>query len=131
MDLFIWGNAESTVTIIAASIPVLRVLIRDRVHSHRYYKSNDSGKKTNSKLSEGSVKKATRNAPANTLVVTITGGPPDERKLPIVPDDGSDKSILGGNLEPRRSHGGRIVCTNDFSVEYSHEEHQCVEMVSV
>ena len=29
MDLFIWGNAESAVTIIAASIPILRALFRE------------------------------------------------------------------------------------------------------
>ena len=44
MDLFIWGNAEVDVTIIAASIPVLRVFAREiRTSARRYYISHVGG----------------------------------------------------------------------------------------
>lgn len=41
-DLVIWGTAESATTIMAASIPVLRVLFRDiRLHPDRHYDTEE------------------------------------------------------------------------------------------
>ena len=51
--LTIWGTAESAVTIMAASIPVLRVLFRDLKSStsRRYYGTNESDGTKNSRSS--------------------------------------------------------------------------------
>ncbi|KAK3328721.1 hypothetical protein B0H66DRAFT_578817 [Apodospora peruviana] len=103
VDLFIWGNAESTITIIAASIPILRVLIRDVTNSRRYYRSDFTHRGTMSKLTGGSTGRQ-----SHTLVVTISaGGPlnshPDSGRK--THDDGSDKSILnntGAGIEHSR-----------------------------
>ncbi|KAK3364700.1 putative integral membrane protein [Lasiosphaeria hispida] len=113
VDLFIWGNAETTVTIIAASIPTLRVLIRDATNSRRYYQSGSKGTGTNSSRTKKS-KAAT--GPGSNTVVTVSGGPlsshdPERQKQRH--DDGSDRSILGSSEKV-----GKIVRTNDFSVEY-------------
>lgn len=104
VDLFIWGNAESCVTIIAASVPILRVLIRDVKTSYRnYYVSEQNDNNTASKRS--------RVRGQNSVVVTagrrshITS----TNKL----DDGSEKSILEGRASP-----GKIVRRNEIVVEY-------------
>ncbi|KLU89502.1 hypothetical protein MAPG_08473 [Magnaporthiopsis poae ATCC 64411] len=41
-DLVTWGAAETAVTIIAASIPVLRVLLRDMASSRGYFRSGEN-----------------------------------------------------------------------------------------
>jgi len=122
VDLFIWGNAESTITIIAASIPILRVLIRDATHSRRYYKSKESVSKhshvtaTSSRLTGGSVIKHSSN-----LVVTISGGPPasqSDMRRKILNDGSKESMVLNGAIPGQVP--GRIVRTNDFSLEYHH-----------
>jgi hypothetical protein len=51
VDLFVWGNAESAVTIVAASIPTLRVLIREvKSSATRYY--NTMNESTSTRLSK-------------------------------------------------------------------------------
>lgn len=104
VDLFIWGNAESCVTIIAASVPILRVLIRDVKTSYRnYYVSEQNDNDTASKRS--------RIRGQNSVVVTAghRSHNPSANKL----DDGSDKSILDGRASP-----GKIVRRNEIVVEY-------------
>ncbi|KAH8884074.1 putative integral membrane protein [Thozetella sp. PMI_491] len=103
VDLFIWGNAESSVTIIAASIPILRVFIRD-VKTSRRSASDDRGLR-----SESSKASWQRNK------VIVLGGDaniPDARGG----EENSDNSI---DLEPLTP--GRIVRTNSVSIEY-HEK---------
>ncbi|KAK0624516.1 hypothetical protein B0T17DRAFT_492545 [Bombardia bombarda] len=111
VDLFIWGNAESAITIIAASIPILRVLIRDVAQTRRYHKTGIGGKTGMS----GSTKLP------STVVTTVSGGRDkgDIARKKRDLDDDSDKSILGndGDRTPRTA-GNKIVQTNDFSVEY-------------
>ena len=104
IDLFIWGNAESCVTIIAASIPILRVFVRDvQTSARKYYLNTDGESQTN----QGS-KKSKRNitAVASTQHSRSTGRKGD--------DDSSDKSILDGFS----SHGKHIMQTNEIAVEY-------------
>src|SRR3569833_2847478 len=104
VDLFLWGNAESNVTIIAASIPILRVLIREvKTSARRYYVSN--GNTATGLRSNG----RTLN---NTIV--ISGGAVQTQNSQKQ-DDQSDKSILGG---ADASRNGRIVRTNEINVEY-------------
>ncbi|KAK0719144.1 hypothetical protein B0H67DRAFT_484630 [Lasiosphaeris hirsuta] len=122
VDLFLWGNAETTVTIIAASIPTLRVLIRDATHSRRYYRSGSKG--TGFGTGSGVTKKSggiNGVAGGGSVLVTVSGGPlgshrPSEAGQKSLPDDGSDRSILGSS--EKVGAGGKIMRTNDFSVEY-------------
>ncbi|KAK3693299.1 hypothetical protein B0T22DRAFT_369447 [Podospora appendiculata] len=113
--LFMWGNAESNVTIVAASIPILRVLIRDAASSRRYYKSGQGSDPTrdNSKFT---------GAKQSHAVVTISGGPLDSQvdMQKQMADDSSDRSILGGDHPGALKTGpnGKIVQTQDFSVRY-------------
>lgn len=101
--LFIWGNAESCVTIIAASIPILRVFAREiKSSTKRYYATN--GAETRD---YGQGTRRTRN---NTVVVTAIRSQNSHEKS----DDWSDdKSILDKQASP-----GRIVRKDEIAVEY-------------
>ncbi|KAI1328336.1 hypothetical protein F5Y16DRAFT_419995 [Xylariaceae sp. FL0255] len=108
--LAIWYVAEACATIIAASIPVLRVLLKDinlssagRYFggSKKYAKSRDmeSGSKTKSSALHSS-----------RVVTTVTGKKPKEADM--YGDTSSDKSIL----EP--SERGKIVQTQEIRLSY-------------
>ncbi|KAB5578193.1 hypothetical protein GE09DRAFT_953002 [Coniochaeta sp. 2T2.1] len=104
IDLFIWGNAESCVTIIAASIPILRVLIRDVKTSYRnYYVSEQNDNQTGTRRS--------RTRGQSSVVVTAGRRNNSDSKNKL--DDGSEKSILDGRASP-----GKIVRRNEIVVEY-------------
>ncbi|KAJ4417115.1 hypothetical protein N0V85_001997 [Neurospora sp. IMI 360204] len=115
VDLFIWGNAESAITIIAASIPILRVLIRDATISHRYYKSEDS-KAIELKMSSSEGKRSrTMTGSENNLVVTVFAGPNkvlSDGRPPMM-----DEQSVGDDWRGPRTTG-QIVRTEDFSLEY-------------
>lgn len=115
VDLFIWGNAESCVTIIAACIPILRVLIRDvKSSAGRYYVSHRSGNMPGTS--------AVQSKARDHNTVTITGGrkgqgfntPEDEREL-------------------TRESNGKIMQTKEIAIEYQSadnwtEEHELDDM---
>ena len=103
----LWGNAETAVTIIAASIPMLRVMIRDATNSRRAYGTADSYKENGL----GSSKR-------NMRVVTISSSPmrSDVEMAKQINDDDSDKGILEDSQEAMKM--GRIVKTNDFEIKY-------------
>ncbi|OLN81960.1 hypothetical protein CCHL11_08634 [Colletotrichum chlorophyti] len=111
-DLVIWGTCESSVTIVAASIPVLRVLVRDVASTARKYYRGSSATRTNASRFGGGVTRS------NTVTVSTN---PATRKGSIrkkwdkLADDRSDKSILGVDSEPEF---GKIVRTNEVVVEY-------------
>ncbi|OIW27870.1 hypothetical protein CONLIGDRAFT_646091 [Coniochaeta ligniaria NRRL 30616] len=95
--LFIWGQAEPNATVIAASIPVLRVLFRD---ISRTMYGNSGGRTANGYLRSDTHSKFNHN---NTNVTT------GETKL----DDSSDKSILS----PGKTKNS-IVRTTSVAVNY-------------
>jgi hypothetical protein len=115
--LFIWGNAESCVTIIAASIPILRVLVREVSTSARrkYYISREG----NSSVTGAGVSAKRTKMRSQTNTVVVTGGPRSRIDQALSgntkgsTDDWSDKSILEGRASP-----GKIVQTNEINVEY-------------
>ncbi|EON97869.1 putative integral membrane protein [Phaeoacremonium minimum UCRPA7] len=101
IDLFIWGNAESCVTIIAASIPILRVLIRDaKTTARRYYIANDEGDENGLKRS-------------NTNTVVVSAQHNSRQESGGKRDDGSDRSILENSTD---SWG--IMRTKEIAVEF-------------
>ena len=127
IDLFIWGNAECAITIIAASIPVLRVLVRDATYSRRYYKSEDSKQiELKGSSTEGNHHSRTLTAgesEKNLVLVSVTGGGPK----PVLadgraPGPGVDEKTFGDNWRGPRTTGlsgqNQIVRTEDFSLEY-------------
>jgi len=107
IDLFIWGNAESAVTIIAASIPILRVLVREvRSTARRYYVSKEGGTGSNTQH--------------NTVVISggnLTSSRHHSHVPSKVQDDSSDKSILSDGPYSKNANG-RIVRTNEINVAY-------------
>lgn len=105
----LWGNAETTVTIIAASIPMLRVMIRDKARSQQVYGSSDYCKE-----------QGLSTAKPNTRVVTISSGPMSSEAdmVKASNDDDSDLDMLSGNRQEVKR--GRIVQTNNFSLNYGH-----------
>ncbi|KAK1751095.1 hypothetical protein QBC47DRAFT_308354 [Echria macrotheca] len=114
VQLFIWDTVEASVTIVAASIPTLRVLIRDA-------KKNRSTKGTGQSTSAGrfQVSKYFSNAFSNRS--EVMAGEKSGVHMQIISQGGqtdsrSDKSILGdiGNLPNDSS----ILRTQTVSVEY-------------
>ncbi|KAI1386717.1 uncharacterized protein F4822DRAFT_431585 [Hypoxylon trugodes] len=109
--LVIWYVAESATTIIAASIPVLRALIKEISSSvDRYTRSTGkSGVKSQSKATP-------RGLHASNVVTTVVGS----RRDPNDPhaDASSDKSILDAGRAPAKTSPGRIVQTQEVRLSY-------------
>ena len=95
-NLLIWSGAESTTTIVGASIPFLRVLVKE---------AKSTGNSYNLKDMTG--KRGTGNASRI--------GRPNEKMYNRHQDDRSDRSILGD--EPGKLTGA-IVQTSELSVSY-------------
>lgn len=95
--LFIWGEAEPNTTVIAASIPVLRVLFRDI--SRTYYGSSSGA--------NGYLRSNPQSQfPPNNDAATVSG-----TKLG---DESSERSILASPSEPKNA----IMRTTQIAVEY-------------
>lgn len=94
----------------AASIPVLRVLIRDVASTARKYYGNSATRTNGSRFGGGLTR-------TNTVTVTTstTRKGSIRRKWDKLADDRSDKSILGVEPEPGF---GKIVRTNEIVVQY-------------
>lgn len=119
--LVIWYTAEAATTIIAASIPVLRALIKElKTSGARYF----SGEKYASGRRDGSGAKGTGRSQTkenrskkgdsvfhtSRIVTTVTG---HCNKYPSDGDTGSDKSILEAPAEP-----GKIMQTQEVRLSY-------------
>ncbi|KAH6974187.1 hypothetical protein BKA56DRAFT_490455 [Ilyonectria sp. MPI-CAGE-AT-0026] len=101
VQLTIWDTAESSVTIMAASIPVLRVLIREAKSSARkYYHAEDEHNTYHTQI-------VSRRTHTSGLQTTRSARDPTA-------DDGSDKGILN----PQKG----IFCINEVAVEYHPKE---------
>ncbi|TRX98272.1 hypothetical protein FHL15_000917 [Xylaria flabelliformis] len=116
--LVIWYTAEAATTIIAASIPVLRALIKEiKTSGARYF----SGEKyASGRIDEPAVKGSGRGQSKGSkkgdsvftsrVVTTITC---PGNKYPSDGDTGSDKSILEASAEP-----GKIMQTQEVRLSY-------------
>lgn len=94
VDLYIWGNAETASSIVAACIPVLRVLVRDVHASTRQYYV--SGKGADTACGSGGMHMG-----------AATSGQPRAQYI-IRMDNWSERSILDKLPEPA-PNGGRGV----------------------
>ncbi|KAK4465109.1 hypothetical protein QBC42DRAFT_219432 [Cladorrhinum samala] len=107
IDLWIWNLAEPSVTVIAASIPMLRVIVRDAKSSRNY----GSG-----------YKKETSASVNRSRIVTIQSKAQrkdSDTELRELGDDRSDRYILETKSEKAGVGGkGGIMHVVDFSVEY-------------
>ncbi|KAI1339939.1 hypothetical protein F5Y15DRAFT_415364 [Xylariaceae sp. FL0016] len=117
--LVIWGTAEAATTIMAASVPVLRVLVSEiRSSNGPYYdRSGTNG---------GDTTRRTRHVRGdlNTTTVTAHGRAHELNSK----DDDSDKSILYG------TGLGRITKTAEVQIQFesrSDEDHEAYEMERV
>ncbi|KAK4128873.1 hypothetical protein N657DRAFT_560674 [Parathielavia appendiculata] len=108
-DVAIWATAETATTIMAASLPVLRVLLQYVKSSARKYSSERYGPSGDASHVKGT--RATRGA---TTTVTVTRNGPRSH---AIKDDDSDKSILDRPV----GGGNQIVQTNEYIVEF-HEQ---------
>ncbi|KAB5585686.1 hypothetical protein GE09DRAFT_1071591 [Coniochaeta sp. 2T2.1] len=109
--LFIWGQAEPNATIVAASIPVLRVLFRD-ISRTMYGGGGGGGHSsggTRGGTASGGYLRSDTHSKFNTTNVTAGGGDADTKM-----DDSSDKSIL----YPSKTAKGAIVRTTSVAVQY-------------
>ncbi|KZL85872.1 hypothetical protein CI238_11171 [Colletotrichum incanum] len=110
-ELAIWGTCESGVTIMAASIPVLRVLVRDVSSTARKYYGSSGIRTNRSRFGPGGGVQR-----SNTVTVTTSMRKGSfRRKWDKLADDRSDKSILGAESE---LEFGKIVRTNEIVVQY-------------
>ncbi len=106
-----WDIIEPSVTMIAACIPVLRILIRDvRDSSRRYPLSGAPSRRTGTKSGAAQTWNGGRGTVSNNSRAT-TGVRSFQEA-----DDESDKSILDAGAVPAKL--GHITRTEEVSVEY-------------
>lgn len=108
--LVIWYVAESSATIIAASIPVLRALIKEISSSIDRY-----GRSTGKSGAKSQTAKGTPRGLHASHVVTVIS-----RRDPHDPhgDASSDKSILDAGRAPGKIEPGRIMQTQEVRLSY-------------
>lgn len=120
VDLSWWSNIECTVSIMAASIPILRVLLKDMkktVFTRGQYGGTSSGPKSRSKSSR---KVWTQN---NTEVM-VTAGRDHRSRSNSEDTDGSELNILNGEVSSSSKGGGHgvIIQKSDYTVKYESRE---------
>lgn len=121
VDLYIWGNAESCVTIVAACIPILRVLIREvKTSAQRYYLSNSAGNRSGVHGSAAHQSRARDNA--NTI--TISAGKWRGESSSSSQQDEDERGLT--------RESGKIMQTREVAIEYQEqrgwEDHEMDEM---
>ncbi|KAK0639663.1 hypothetical protein B0T16DRAFT_337083 [Cercophora newfieldiana] len=111
--LVIWGAAESGVTIMAASIPVLRTLFRDLNTMSRKYYNNSGGSKTATMTQRSGV--VSRYGDQNTFAISA-------RMSPYTED--VTKSSNSSDKSPVRDSYGQIMQSREVrvTVEYRKDE---------
>ncbi|KAK3934691.1 hypothetical protein QBC46DRAFT_299422 [Diplogelasinospora grovesii] len=114
--LVIWGSAETAITIMAASIPVLRVLVREvkTATRRRYGESTNSDTYHKKSYGAGTVQRA------NTVTMVTSDykhgiQSSNAGSFPsfVREDDSSDKSIIGAHKA-----SGKILQTQEITVRY-------------
>ncbi|KAI0544881.1 hypothetical protein F4679DRAFT_563339 [Xylaria curta] len=118
--LVIWYTAEAATTIIAASIPVLRALIKEiKTSGARYFSGekyasgridDPAAKGSGRNQSKGHGSKKGDSVFTSRVVTTVTC---PGNKYPSDGDTGSDKSILEASAEP-----GKIMQTQEVRLSY-------------
>ena len=111
-------------TIVAASIPILRVLVREaRTTARRYYASKEGGA---SGGGGSGLRSRTGRGGTQLNTVVISSGPlssaargqGSHHNPNKLQDDRSDKSILSDGAYQTAPGNGRIVRTNEINVAY-------------
>jgi hypothetical protein len=102
-DTLIWALAEASITIVASSIPFLRLIVREV--------SSKSGSQSRSRT-------RTRTSGNRLSLVELTSGRKTKRGVGVEAqrkdDDGSEKSILAASL----GQVGKIMQTSEVKIEY-------------
>ncbi len=111
VPLWIWGNAEVCSAIIAASIPMLRVLVRDAKSTRQYlsgYYDKEAG--------------AAGHFSRFTPIPSSRAPNSSHIKLHKLGDDRSDRSILGSSEHVSEAKKGVIQVKNDITVKYEEKK---------
>lgn len=111
IDLWIWGNAEVSASIIAASIPMLRVLVRDAKTSRQYH--------------SGYVKETGASGNRSRMITISSRPAPTGSDLELHrlgDDDQSDRGILVQNGEKVNPGKNGIAQVTEFTVQYEDEK---------
>ncbi|KAH6663969.1 hypothetical protein F5X68DRAFT_251174 [Plectosphaerella plurivora] len=98
-EFLVWAVAEISVTIMAASIPALRVLVRDAKSSYHKSKSRPTATAASGVFTN------------NRTVISAARPPPPGRRHSNAPSDGSEEMIMG------ESHEMKIMTTKQVVVE--------------
>jgi len=117
IGLSIWGTAETTTTIMAASIPALRVLVREVHTTARNYihkNSGGSGASGGSAIKNSAIRKERPIADIATIPLS-----------PISADNSSDKSIINKDLSTSGRRQDEVVIEQHR--RYSTNQHRRVE----
>lgn len=129
--LAVWGVAEVAVTIMAACIPVMRVLFRDVATQARSYRDKWTGYGSGDRSADRSGgRSAMRSGTGGKL--SVFGKTQNSTVIssigpPVPPKESSEKSFLdtsSGEPSPALGHaeqpqGRRILQTNEISVKWS------------
>ncbi|KFA54322.1 hypothetical protein S40293_04839 [Stachybotrys chartarum IBT 40293] len=119
-QMIIWAATEISTTIVAASIPVLRTLLRDLSTGRSY---GNSGRYVRS-TADGNRNQKSRMTPHAGSVVTVMGGTKSHFTGGVSPDAASDKSILQGG-------SNKILKTEEIAVDYGMRGDDGFEMHSM
>ncbi|VBB71302.1 Putative protein of unknown function [Podospora comata] len=111
IDLWIWANAEVSASIVAASIPMLRVLVRDAKTSRQYH--------------SGYVKETGASGNRSRMITISSRPAPTSSDLELHrlgDDDQSDRGILVQNGEKVNPGKNGIAQVTEFTVQYEDEK---------
>jgi hypothetical protein len=124
VELVIWSAAESTITIIASSIPVLRTLVH--AHASQYYNKSGGDNSAESGRLPSFVKPLSKSHTRTTSNAAAANN--NNRNNINRQDDQSDRSILyrrDGNSTPNISHQPScqdIIQTTKVTIEFRERE---------
>ena len=111
VDLYIWCNAETCVTTIATSIPILRVFVWEVQTSARKYYVNTDGE-NNTAFGVGQASKKDKRSPLQSHNTTVISAQHSRFARRKGEDDFSDDFSM---FEGQDKH---ILQTSDVAVEY-------------
>jgi hypothetical protein len=112
-ELIIWASTEISTTIVAASIPVLRTLVKDLSTRGGSGPSGGYIRSTGADYSRRRTKNGTH------VTVTDRDAQAHKTRMAVTTDEASDKSIL---------YAGRIVKTEEVTVDYNDRSNATYEM---
>ena len=110
----IWGAVEAAVTIVAASIPILRVLIRDATAQYYYGSRSRTQRRARHEDESGILSSANRGKRTNAVRSSISAHPASSRSTENYSMSSDEENKTRGRPQMQ---GGGIVKTTQVTVE--------------